>query len=940
MMKSAPGANCFWATTLLAGALLVSLDTRAQDAAATTPSPTGAPALVASVEGISEYQLHNGLRILLFPDASQSKVTVNLTVLVGSRQEGYGETGMAHLLEHMAFKGTPRHPKIPKALQDHGAQFNGSTSNDRVNYFETLAASDENLEFAIDLEADRLVNSYIKGEDLTSEMTVVRNEFERGENSPAGVLNKLVTATAYNWHNYGKPTIGNRTDIERVPVANLKRFYQKYYQPDNVILIVAGKFEVPKALSLVQKYFSPIPRPTRQLSLTYTEEPPQEGERSVVLRRIGDVGVVEVAYHMPAGPHEDAAALEVLGNILSTEPSGRLYQALVMTKKATSADAGADAEHDPGLFEMEAQVPKENSLEEVRDLMLSTAENLATQGVTAEEVNRARKQILKSRAMAAANTAQIGVALSEWAAQGDWRLYFLNRDRIEKVTPEAVQAVAAKYLVRNNRTVGLFIPTAEAAKVAVPPTPDLASLVGNYKGRAALAEGEVFATTPENIDARSRRLDLPEGVKVTLLPKKSRDQAAELTLTLHYGNAENLNGLQTAAGFLPELMLRGTTKLTYQELNDQLDALEATLRAGAGGGRGRGGPSTAGPGSISFSIQARHDTLPGVLELLRQVLREPLLPPDQFDLLKKERIAGLEQAKTEPALLAPRALQRQLNPYATNDIRYVPTIDESLARLQAVTYAQVAQLYHEFLGSQDGELTIVGDFDPDACLASLKTALAGWRAAKPYARIAMPIAGDIAPDRQTINTPEKANATYTAGLVFPLRDDDADYPALVVGNFIFGSGALSSRLGDRIRQKEGLSYGVSSSLSVSSWDKRATLNITAICNPKNMPRVELAAAEELARLLKDGVTADELERAKQGYLQARQVGRASDQALTGMLGSLRQLDRTMAYEADLDKKVAGLTVESVNAALRNHIDPTKLSVVEAGDFGEKPVVKP
>src|SRR5581483_7568510 len=304
---------------------------------------SAAPQKVASVEGITEYRLVNGLSVLLFPDQSRSKVTVNMTVLVGSRQEGYGETGMAHLLEHMVFKGTPRHPLVPKALQDHGAQFNGSTSSDRVNYFETLAATDANLEFAIDLEADRLVNSYIKGEDLASEMTVVRNEFERGENSPAGVLYKRIAAAAYNWHNYGKPTIGNRSDIERVPVDNLRAFYKKYYQPDNVILIVAGKFEVAHALDLVQKYFGPIPRPERKLPTTYTEEPPQDGERTVVLRRVGDVGVVSAAYHVPAGPHEDSAALQVLANILTTQPSGRLYKALVETKKASSAGAFAGA---------------------------------------------------------------------------------------------------------------------------------------------------------------------------------------------------------------------------------------------------------------------------------------------------------------------------------------------------------------------------------------------------------------------------------------------------------------------------------------------------------------------------------------------------------------------------------------------------------------------
>ena len=790
-----------------------------------------------------------------------------------------------------------------------------------------------------------MVNSYIKGEDLASEMTVVRNEFERGENSPSEVLDKRITATAYNWHNYGKPTIGNRSDIERVPVDNLRAFYKKYYQPDNVVLVVAGKFEEAKALSLVQHYFGPIPRPQRTLVTTYTEEPPQDGERTVVLRRVGDVGMVGVAYHIPAGPHEDSAALRVLANILSTEPSGRLYKTLVETRKAASASAFAEAEHDPGLFELQAEVPKENSLEEVENLMLTTVESLAENGVTDEEVNRAKKQILIARELAAANTSQIAVALSEWAAQGDWRLYFLNRDRIEHVTPAAVQAVAAKYLQRNNRTVGLFIPSDKSEKVPVPPSPDVASLVADYKGRAAMAQGEAFEATPANIEARTHRQDFPEGVKVTLLEKKSRGQEVLLALTLHYGNEDNLKGFESAEGFLPELMLRGTQKLSYQELGDALDGLEATLRTGGGGG-GRGGRGRGGagggrtPGSITFSIQAKHDTLPAVLDLLRQVLREPLLPADQFELLKKARLAASEQAKTEPAMLAPRALQRQLNPYPPDNIRYVPTTDESLERLRHVTCEQVAQLYHDYLGSQAGELTIVGDFDPVPCLASLKETLSGWKAAKPYARIAMPLVGSQSCDRQSIDTPDKANATYTAGLLFPLRDDDADYPALVMGNYIFGGGTLASRLGDRIRQKEGLSYGVSSSLTASEWDQRASLTITAICNPENLSRVEKAAKEELDRMLRDGVTKEELQQAKQGYLQSRKVGRTSDQALTGLLSSLRQLDRTMNFEADMDQKVEALTPETVAAAWCSHIDATKLAVVVAGDFGAKTAAAP
>jgi zinc protease len=592
---------------------------------------------------------------------------------------------------------------------------------------------------------------------------------------------------------------------------------------------------------------------------------------------------------------------------------------------------------------MDAEVAHGSTPEEVRDIIISTVEQIGTTGVTAEEVSRARQQILKQRELAANDTAALGRSLSEWVAQGDWRLYCLHRDYIEQVTPEAVKVAAAHYLQRNNRTVGMFIPTEKAERVAVPPTQDIAALVSNYKGRAAIAEGEIFEATPENIEARVQRSELAEGIKVTLMPKKTRGQEAHLLLTLRYGNEDNLKNFESAAGFLPELMLRGTKKLSHQQLRDELDRLSANLSAGAGGGGRRGGGrrggggAPAGAGSVTFSIQAKRDTLPAVIEILGQVLREPLLPAKDFEVLKSERLAAIEQMRTEPGMLAPRLLQRELNPYSKDDIRYVTTVDESIERLKNVEYEQVAQLYKEYLGSQAGELTIVGDFDSKQCLPILERALTGWKATKPYARIAMPISGDLKGGEHQIRTPDKANATYTAGLLFPLRDDDPDYPALVVGNYILGASTLSSRLGDRIRQKEGLSYGVSSGLSVSSQDKRAGLTITAICNPQNISRVEKCAQEEIERLLRDGVTKEELENARQGYLQGQKVARASDVALAGILTNFRHLGRTMAFEADVEKRINGLTVEQVNAALRKYIDPKKLVIVTAGDFETKVV---
>src|SRR5215471_16846662 len=295
------------------------------------------PERITSVEAITEYRLPNGLRVLLFPDPTKQTITVNMTYMVGSRQENYGETGMAHLLEHMVFKGAPKHQNIPQELTEHGARPNGSTTSDRTNYFETFAATEDNLRWALDLESDRMVNSFIAKKDLDSEFSVVRNEYESGENSPFGVLIDRLMEAAFAWHNYGKSTIGERSDIENVNIERLQAFYKRYYQPDNAVLMIAGKFDEAKTLDLVKQHFNPIPKPERELPKLYTSEPSQDGERAVTVRRVGDIQGLGLAYHIPAGSHPDFAAIQTLGVILGDTPSGRLHKALVETKKAVEA---------------------------------------------------------------------------------------------------------------------------------------------------------------------------------------------------------------------------------------------------------------------------------------------------------------------------------------------------------------------------------------------------------------------------------------------------------------------------------------------------------------------------------------------------------------------------------------------------------------------------
>lgn len=890
--------------------------------AAVLAADTAPPKKLATIEGITEYRLENGLRVLLFPDPSSPNVTVNLTVFVGSRHEGYGETGMAHLLEHMVFKGTPTHPDVPKVLKDHGAQFNGTTWVDRTNYFETMAGTDDNLEFGIKLEADRMVNSFIKREDLVKEFTVVRNEFEMGENSPERILSQRMMAAAYEWHNYGKSTIGNRSDIERVPIDRLQGFYKKFYRPDNAMLVVAGKFDEKKALDYIGKYFGVLKNPATKLETTYTEEPAQDGERHVTLRRVGKVGVVGVLYHIPAGSHADYAACEMLNSILVDEPSGRLYQALVPTKKANSVSGVAYGWHDPGVLEVSAEVDPQKSIDDVRDTIVKVLEELKTQKITDEEVGRARNRFKRNLDLQLAKSNTIGVTLSEWGAKGDWRLFFLHRDRVAKVTAADVMNVAGKYLQRNNRTLGVFIPTDQAQRVAIPETPDVDALVKEYKGGESVVAGEVFEPTPENIEKRVKRV----GGRA-FLAKKTRGETVVLHLTLHFGNEKSLLGQRNAAALLGPMMVRGTQKHSRQQLQDDLDKLGARLNVGSD------------LGSVNFTLEVKRSNLKAAFALLEEVIGTPTFPAEEFDILKREQLDRLKKGTTEPTALAFRALQRQLAPYPKDNVRYMPTYPEEIERLEATTLDQLKQLYAKQLGSDKAVMVLVGDIDPEpdqglnaSIASSLTTTLGTLKATEPYQRITRAANPDVKANKEIILTPDKANAFYIAGHTLALNDSDPDFAALDVANFLFGGGTLSSRIGNRVRQKEGLSYGAVSIFAAQAKDKSAGFFMYAICNPENIDKVDRAIAEELEMILKDGITAKELDEAKAAYLKQRQVRRATDAALSALLADGLENERTFAYHADLEKQVAGLTVDAVNAAIRKHWQPKKLVAIRAGDF--------
>jgi len=896
-------------------ALLLSVATAATGA---TKAPAALPRKVITIEGVTEYALNNGLKVLLYPDDASTTTSVNITYKVGSRFESYGETGMAHLLEHLSFKGTPRNPNIPDEIASHGASANATTADDRTNYFETFPATQVNLEWALGLEADRMVHSFIAKKDLDSEMTVVRNEYERGENSPANVLRERVLETAYLWHNYGHPTIGARSDIENVPITHLQSFYHTYYQPDNAVLIVAGNFDVVKTLAYIQRVFGVIPRPTRVLPNPYTVEPAQDGEREVTLRRTGGQLVLIESFHIPADAQADSAALGLLTEMLNERPSGRLYKDLIATKLAVQASANAASLHDPGYLMFTVILPKEGNLPAARAALDKLLAGLTTEPFAEAELQRVKAQELNGYERLMNSSQQVASDLSENVAAGDWRLLFWDRDQMGKVTTADVQRVASTYLITSNLTVGTFIPEDKPLRAAIPAAPSLTAMLEGYTGSKVVEAGERFAATPANIEARTRRGTVG-ALKTALLERKSRGGRVSGVIRLHFGDVQSLQNLGDVGRLTGAMLMRGTTKHTRQQLQDELTRLKATLSVSG----------VADGASVSF--ETTRENLPAVLDLAAEVLQQPAFPADQLDEIKRQWLAQIDSSRTEPQAIATRTEGRYLSPYAAGDFRYAPTFDEEVASVSKITVQDLQQFQQRFYGASNGEAAFVGSFDPDALTQALQRDFGSWKSPGAYVRAAA-VYKATAAKSETIDTPDKANAVYYSNGTLRLRDDDPAYPALMIGNAILGGGFLNSRLATRIRQHDGVSYTVGTALSADPLDAVGSFSVYAICAPQNIGRVETDVHEELERALKSGFTAKEVADAKSGILQSRIVARSTDRALANALANHLFLGRDFSWDARFEQSIGAATAQVIDAALRRYIEPQSLFTVKAGDF--------
>jgi zinc protease len=892
------------------------------DAAIKTPSPAAVPTPLRELGGIEEYVLPNGLQVLLFSDATQTTTTVNITYRVGSRHEAPGEYGMAHLLEHMLFKGTQRQKDIPGAMAQRGVRFNGTTTVDRTNYFASFNANADTLAFLLDLEADRMVNSRVAKADLDTEMTVVRNEFERGENQPFPVLAQRVNAAAFAWHPYGHATIGPKSDIENVPIEKLQGFYRRYYRPDNATLLIAGQFDKAATLALIAKDFGALPKPAAPIPQPYTVEPAQDGERTVVVRRVGGQPILLAVYHVPAITHPDAPALIVYGLLMSLQPSGQLYKQLVEPKLALAAGIAGAGGADPSTTSAFAVLPPDADVAKVEALLLDLAEGRTAKPFDESELARVRDLAVNSYRQQMKNPEALIQQISGLIAAGDWRLLFKLMEDIPKVTLADVERVRAAYFRPANRTLGRYLPVDRVERVEIPAAPALEQRLAELKGPPKVEEGEQLEPVPAVLETRMSRSTLPSGVALHTLQKQTRGNTVVLQMQLRWGERD-ATFARNGTGVVASLMDEGSAGYTKQQLQDALIKLRANLNV-----------SSYDQGASIF-LSAERDTLLPALRVAADALRKPLFPQDAFDREIKSAIAGLEASRQEPGVLRQEATRGHYNKargVSLGHPDYVMGVDERIANLKATTLDEVKRFYADYWSFNEAQVSVVGAL-PDGLAAEIDKLFGDWKkpAAPKFVRH-IPQHVGIPPARFDAIARDKANAIVRLHEPLALNSQDADYPALELATHIFGGGGLESRLSERVRQKEGLTYGIGASLSASYWGNDASFAIQASYAPDKRDRVIAVVQEEVARMARDGVTAAELARAKKDILEGRKQGRGDASALVSGLTSLAERGETWAAAQRRDEALAAVTVEQANAAWRRYIKAADFIISTAGDF--------
>ena len=891
-------------------ALFIALLTAGAPARARPAAPPPETArLEAQAGGFSSYRLQNGFKIILVPFPAAANARVELLVKTGSKLEGYGETGMAHLLEHLLFKSAGARADLKSELTRLGASWNGTTNADRANFFETLAAEPEKVDEAIRIEADRFIRASFTQAQLASEMSVVRNELERNDSDPGSLVMRALQRQSYFWHGYSRPTIGARSDIEEAPFAALQAFHRKHYRPDNAALIVSGNFEPQRVLALASRLFAPARNPDAPKIVGWTREETRASTNRSELYLPAGKTLAASAWKLPGMNERETYAFDLATSAICDPDWGSLRKDLVLERQiAVSASCGTRVQPDYSLLTALASGGQDADAELLSRALREHIESAAARGISDAQLERARRAELNAYERIENAHERLAALFSQAEVAGDWRLYFWQRDMVAAVTLAEANAALAKWTVAVNRSDVLLRhaegPGAPQLPATLPSPASAGQLVAGKQWPAIARRADPLPKSAAELAAATTTMTLDGArARAALIARRTQGDLAWLELHNDYGNATALSGRAIACTIADQLIGYGGAGLDRDQLNARLEALQAHGSLSLGG--------------IAIEAPRRH--IDAALDLLLDVWAAPSLPPDEFARIKAATVARLEAALKDPAQVAANTASLRFDNFPAGHPFKPRPLAEQLAEARAVEPDAVRACVADFGGRAQLRLAMVGDFTGD----DVRTAwtriarLAPARVA--YQRIGEP-AAPLSVDTTMIDVvmPEKPNASVTGTTLLRITDDAPDFAALRIAVKILG-GDADSRIWARLRESEGLAYSAGANLAGNSFDPRSALRVHASAPSNKAGAAIKGLQQELARALQDGFAPAEVERAKRAWLQERKTSLRDERGYAASLANGLYSGRDYAWLAQYDEKIAQLTTQEVSTALRKHL---------------------
>ncbi|MBU2975092.1 M16 family metallopeptidase [Zobellia sp. B3R18] len=896
---------------------------------------------VTELEGIEEYlYTPNGMNILLVQDNAAPVVTVQIVYRVGSKHEVPGNTGSTHLLEHLNFKGTPTFNKrkgtsIDSKLNSIGARMNATTWYDRTNYYETIPS--DHIETALHIEADRMRNSLLLKEDKESEMTVVRNEFERGENNPNSLLNKEMWATAYMAHPYHHNTIGWRSDIEKMPIETLRDFYNTYYWPDNATLTIIGDFQKESLFDLVDKYFGKITKAPHDMPQPYTTEPDQLGPRKIIIKKPGQQGIVSIGYKIPGRMHDDLPALQVLSQIIGSGTSSILNKTFVDTGIALYGYSSASNFKEVGLLSVSLGITPDKDHEEINEQLLEMIATVKNDGVTQEDVDRIVAKLNAQTILSRDGSGSIARELNEAIAGGDWKDYINANKRLSKVTAEDVKRVANTYLLEDQSTTGYFIPKVPGGNEAVGQKP--ANYMLNDDSKYFYRNPEhASKDCPTNSDMVSQEVisEITSAYQTIEISDKGEKFTREsivgidvitaktgakdfLTVSASFpiGDYLNTNGNEMVPSLTAQMLSKGTLNHDKFQFSQKLEKLGVTLRV------------SAGTHDMRIGFKCLKKDLYEVVTLLAEELRFPLFDEKEFNLLKQQNEGSMKRGLTDPGTQGSIALSQAI--YQEGHPNYTTDIQTSIDNLNKVTLNELKVFHKKYFGPADMHLVAVGDVDTKALSKALKVAFKGWTGGvKAKANFKKTNKADAL--TKVVTIPQKPSAEMYIGQYTGIQRMDKDYLPFYMGTSILGGG-FSGRLMRTVRDEDGLTYSINARHSGHNYVD-GYWYVNASFNPNLFQKGLDATMVQIKKWVEQGVTEEELAAKKTNLTGSFKVSLSTTGGLAGALLDFVERGLEPEYIDQYTKDIEAVTLEQVNSTIKKYIDLNKLIIIKSGSLDD------